>query len=135
MHVPVWKRPMTRAASWDEPGVMPAIASSVGGDEIVTSALNTLGTPRCRGPKNGRNQGVPTDLGARGGTAASPATAVDPRIERPAVTREDTTFEVKATVTSGVGSGNGAAPPASTVREKKVFVDAPGAMSMFWMGL
>src|SRR5215813_12816282 len=102
---------------------------------MVTSALNTLGTPRCTVTKKGRNPGVPTELSAPGGTSASPATAVDPRIERPAVTREDTTLDVKATVTSGVGSANGAAPPASTVREKKVFVEAPAGTSAFWMGL
>src|SRR6516165_10995143 len=102
---------------------------------MVRSALNTPGTPRWSVTKKGRKPGVPTELRAPGGTSVSEATAVVPRIERPAVTRDETTLEVKETVTSGVGSVKGAAPPASTVREKKVFVEPPAGTSMFSIGL
>jgi hypothetical protein len=102
---------------------------------MVRSALNIPGTPRCRVTKNGRKPGVPTELSAPGGTSASAASAVVPRIERPAVTRDETTLEVNETVTSGVGSVNGSAPPASTVREKKLFIDPPAGTSMFCTGL
>ena len=78
---------------------------------------------------------MPTVLSVPGGTSESVASAVAPRIDRPAVTRDATTFETNDTVTSGVGSVYGAAPPASTVRAKKAFVDAPAGTSAFWIGL
>src|SRR5262245_56085174 len=91
--------------------------------------------PRWTVTKNGRKPGVPTVLPGPGGTSASLACVVVPRMERPAVTRDDTTLLVNETVTSEVGSANGAAPPALAVRAKKRFVEAPAGTSAFWIGL
>src|SRR5215470_19023781 len=104
---------------------------------MVTSALNVPGMGRCRVTKKGRKPGRPTELDGPGGTSESEASTDVPRIERPAVTRESTRFELKATTTSGVVSVMlpERAPPASTVRAKYVCVDAPAGTSMFCTGL
>ena len=126
---------MTSALSAAEPGVMPAAASSLVVYAIVRSALNTPASIRWSVTKNGRTPGVPTVIAGPGGTSASAAPGVAPRIERPAVTRVATAFVTKSTTTSGVGSGPASAPPWSTVRAKKVAVDAPAGTSRFSIGL
>src|SRR5207244_2729916 len=125
VHVPRLNEAMTSALSAAEPGVMPAAASSLVVYAIVRSALNTPASIRWSVTKNGRTPAVPTVIAGPGGTSASAAPGVAPRIERPAVTRVATAFVTKSTTTSGVGSGPASAPPWSTVRAKKVAVDAP----------
>src|SRR5437870_5860543 len=83
--------------------------------------------------KKGRKPGEPTALAGPGGTSRSEASADVPRVERPAVRRVSTRFELNATTTSGVVSLSvpESAPPASTVRVKKDCVEAPAGVSMF----
>src|SRR5262249_14836575 len=102
IQVPVLKRPITRGASLGGPGGVPVRRGRGGGvvgRERVGWGRKSPGRPGGGGRKRGRNRGAPPGRSARGGTSAPPPPAVAPRIERPAVTREETTLEVKATVT------------------------------------
>src|SRR5437867_10165357 len=101
---------------------------------MATLAENTPGISRCSVTKKGRMPGVPTVLAGPGGTSRSDASEPVPRIERAAVTRESTVLAVKATLTSEVGSEKGLAPPALTVRAKKVWREAPAGASAFSAG-
>src|SRR5262249_36882816 len=110
----------------------PEGAGAVGGAIRVTRGA---GIARCTVTKNGRKPGVPTVLIVPGGTSESVARTVEPRIDRPAVTRLATTLDTMDTVTSGGGSVDGVAPPALTVRAKNAFVDGLAGTAAFWIGL
>src|SRR5207245_10043981 len=98
-----------------------------------TSALKVPGISRCTVTKKGRKPGRPTELDGPGGTSRSEARTEVPSVERAAVRRVSTRFELNATTTSGVVSLSvpASAPPASTVRVKKDCVEAPAGVSMF----
>src|SRR2546430_14424715 len=110
---------MTSALSAAEPGGIPAAASWLVVYAIVRSALNTPASIRWSVTKNGRTPGVPTVIAGPGGTSASAAPGVAPKIERPAGTPGATAVVTKSTTTAGVGPGPASGPPRATGRAEE----------------